>query len=97
MKVDEPKLEELVYATVSSKGQLVIPAAIRQSLGIGPGTRVAIRREGPELILKPETLAAKLHLIEEMHGFTAGGRSGTDLLLEDRRLERESELRKEGW
>lgn len=88
---------EQLYATVSSKGQLVIPAAIRQELGIEPGTRIAIRREGPELILKPETLAAKLALIERMHGRTAGGPSGTEMLLEDRRLERERELREEGW
>jgi AbrB family looped-hinge helix DNA binding protein len=86
-----------LYATVSSKGQLVIPVAIREELGIGPGTRVAIRRVGPVLVLKPETVAAKLALIEKMHGYTAGGPSGTDLLLEDRRLERERELREEGW
>jgi AbrB family looped-hinge helix DNA binding protein len=47
-----------LYATVSSKGQLVIPVAIREELGIGPGTRVAIRRVGPVLVLKPETVAA---------------------------------------
>jgi AbrB family looped-hinge helix DNA binding protein len=88
---------EQVYATVSTKGQLVIPAAIREELGIEPGTRVAIRREGAELVLRPETLAAKLRLIEKMHGCTAGGPSGTDILLEDRRLERERELREEGW
>jgi AbrB family looped-hinge helix DNA binding protein len=88
---------EQVYAIVSTKGQLVIPAAIREELGIEPGTRVAIRREGAELVLRPETLAAKLRLIEKMHGCTAGGPSGTDILLEDRRLERERELREEGW
>jgi AbrB family looped-hinge helix DNA binding protein len=88
---------EQVYAIVSTKGQLVIPAAIREELGIEPGTRVAILREGAELVLRPETLAAKLRLIEKMHGCTAGGPSGTDILLEDRRLERERELREEGW
>ncbi|MGO8758823.1 MAG: AbrB/MazE/SpoVT family DNA-binding domain-containing protein [Terracidiphilus sp.] len=88
---------EQVYATVSSKGQLVIPAAIREALGIEPGTRVAIHQEGAEVVLRPETLAAKLRLIEEMHGYTAGGPSGTDMLLEDRRLERERELREEGY
>ncbi len=86
-----------IYVTVSSKGQLVIPVSIREELGIEPGTRVAIRRSGSELILKPETLAAKLRLVEQMHGCTAGGPSGTDMLLEDRRLERERELREEGW
>ena len=88
---------EQVYATVSSKGQLVIPAEIREALGIKAGTRVAIRREGAELILKPETLSAKLALIRGMRGLTAGGPSMCDDLLEDRRRERERELREEGW
>jgi AbrB family looped-hinge helix DNA binding protein len=88
---------EQVYATVSSKGQLVIPAAIREELGIEPGTRVAIRRDGPEVILKPETAASKLAMIKKMRGIAAGGPSLCDELLEDRRRERERELREEGW
>lgn len=86
-----------VYVTVSTKGQMVIPAAIREELGIEPGTRVSIRRDGPELVIRPETLAAKLAMIKKMRGVTAGHGSGTDMLLEDRRLERERELREEGW
>jgi AbrB family looped-hinge helix DNA binding protein len=88
---------EQVFTTVSSKGQMVIPAAIREALGIEAGTRVAIRQEGTRLILEPETLAAKLRLIKEMRGCTAGLSSGTDMLLEDRRLERARELAEEGW
>jgi AbrB family looped-hinge helix DNA binding protein len=84
-------------AKVSSKGQLVIPASIRQQLGIEPGTPVALRVEGQRLILEPRTLKAKLRLIDEMQGVTAGLPSGTDMLLEDRRIERERELREEGW
>ena len=86
-----------IFTTVSSKGQMVIPASIRESMGIEPGTRVAVRQEGSQVILEPQTLAAKLRLIEEMHGCTAGGPSGTDMLLEDRRLERERELREDGY
>jgi AbrB family looped-hinge helix DNA binding protein len=85
------------YAKFSSKGQLVIPAAIRESLGIEAGTRVAIRQEGTRVILEPETLASKLRLIREMRGCTAGLPSGTEILLEDRRLERKRELEEEGW
>jgi AbrB family looped-hinge helix DNA binding protein len=85
------------YAKFSSKGQLVIPAGIRESLGIEAGTRVAIRVEGTRLILEPETLSAKLRLIKELRGLTAGGPSMTDELLEDRRREREAELTKDGW
>ena len=86
-----------VYTTVSSKGQLVIPAAIRQALGIRAGTRVTIRVEGGQMILDPQSVEAKLRRIKSMRGYTAGGPSGTDILLEDRRLERERELQKDGF
>jgi AbrB family looped-hinge helix DNA binding protein len=88
---------EQVFATVSSKGQMVIPASIRESLGIEPGTRVAVRQEGTRVVLEPITRAAKRRLIEELRGCTAGGPSGTDMLLEDRRRERELELTKDGF
>ncbi|MGA9062111.1 MAG: AbrB/MazE/SpoVT family DNA-binding domain-containing protein [Terracidiphilus sp.] len=97
MEGAEQESAEPVYATVSSKGQLVIPAAIREALGIERGTRVAIRQDSGRLILDPQSLAAKLRRIDEMKGCTSGFPSGTDTLLEDRRLERERELREEGW
>jgi len=86
-----------IYAKVSSKGQFVIPADIRKALGIEPGTRIAIRQVGPEVVLKPETMTAKLAMIKKMRGITAGGPSLCDELLEDRRKERERELREDGW
>jgi AbrB family looped-hinge helix DNA binding protein len=88
---------EQIFTTVSSKGQMVIPAAIRESMGIEPGTRVSVRQEGARLILEPQTLAAKLRIIKELRGLTAGGPSMTDMLLEDRRREREIELAKDGF
>jgi AbrB family looped-hinge helix DNA binding protein len=97
MKSPERQSGDQAYVTVSTKGQLVIPAPIREALGIEPGTRIAIRREGARVILDPETLASKLRLIDDMHGCTAGHGSGTDLLLEERRLERQRELAEEGW
>jgi AbrB family looped-hinge helix DNA binding protein len=88
---------EQIFTTVSSKGQMVIPAAIRESMGIEPGTRVAVRLEGARLVLEPQTLAAKLRILDELCGLTAGGPSMTDMLLEDRRREREMELAKDGF
>ena len=88
---------ERLFAKVSSKGQLVIPASIRAELGIGAGTKVALTVEGTRVIVEPDTVAARIRRIEEMRGCTAGLPSGTDILLEDRRLERERELREEGW
>jgi hypothetical protein len=49
------------------------------------------------LVLEPQTQEAKLRLIDELCGITAGGPSMTDMLLEDRRLERARELSEEGW
>ncbi len=46
---------ETIYATVSSKGQIVIPAALREELGIQPGTRISIQRERNHLVLQPIT------------------------------------------
>jgi AbrB family looped-hinge helix DNA binding protein len=86
-----------LYSTMSSKGQVVVPAAFRETLGIEAGTRVAFWTEGSRLILEPETLAAKLKLIESLRGLTKGGPSMTDSLLEDRRRERKAELAKDGW
>jgi AbrB family looped-hinge helix DNA binding protein len=85
------------YTTMSSKGQIVIPAAIRDSLEMAPGTRMTVCVEGGRVILDPETLVAKLRKIEQMRGCTAGRQSGTEMLLEDRRRERERELAEEGW
>lgn len=82
----------VVYTTVSSKGQLVIPAELRESLGIEPGTRVAIRQQGDELILSPATKETARRILARLRGMTAGGPSMTDQLIADRRSEdREAE------
>jgi len=82
---------------ISTKGQVVIPAAVRVQLGLEPGTTMAITVDGTKVILETDTVARKLRLIKELRGITAGGPSMTDALLEERRLERERELAEEGW
>lgn len=83
---------EPVYTTVSTKGQVVIPASIRHELGIEPGTRLAMRVEGGRMVMVPQ----KKLTWRDMRGITAGGPSMADELIEERRrdLERETE---EGW
>ena len=44
----------LAEATVSSKGQVTLPAAIRAQLGIETGTRLRFELRGTELIVRPE-------------------------------------------
>ena len=41
------------FTTASSKGQVVIPAEVREKLGIEAGTRIAVRVEKNYLILEP--------------------------------------------
>jgi AbrB family looped-hinge helix DNA binding protein len=84
-------------ARLSTKGQLVIPAKIREELGIEPGTQFEIRQLNGRLILEPQNLAAKLRRIKAMRGIAAGEPSLSDELIEDRRRERERELCEEGW
>ena len=52
--------------------------------------------EGPA-IRRPLSLEEQLRLIEDLRGSTAGGPSMCAALLENRRLEPERELAKEGW
>ncbi|MGB9105279.1 MAG: AbrB/MazE/SpoVT family DNA-binding domain-containing protein [Terriglobales bacterium] len=43
------------FTTITSKGQLVIPAGLRRKLGMKQGTRVAVHESGGQLILQPIT------------------------------------------
>ena len=49
-----PSPPEDIVVTLSSKGQLVIPKRFRRLLGLGPGSRLAVRlrEEGLELRLE---------------------------------------------
>jgi AbrB family looped-hinge helix DNA binding protein len=43
------------FAKITSKGQIVIPAALRRKLRIKTGTRVAVHESDGKLILQPIT------------------------------------------
>jgi AbrB family looped-hinge helix DNA binding protein len=49
-----PKSPSSAQATVSSKGQVTLPAAMRAQLGIGPGSQIRFELRGRELVIKPE-------------------------------------------
>lgn len=40
-----------VYATITSKGQITLPAAARRALGLHAGQKVGIRVEGDSLVI----------------------------------------------
>ena len=72
---------------VGPKGQVVIPKAIRDELGIRPGDEVLVTREGRAVrIVAPEPL-------ENLRGVFKGSRM-LEALEEERRLDREREDRK---
>jgi AbrB family looped-hinge helix DNA binding protein len=73
--------------TVSTKGQLVIPADMRDKLGIEPGARISISLEGKRLVLEP----VSEKLVDETRGLFAGGASLSKLLQQERRREKENE------
>ena len=43
------------YTTLSTKGQIIIPAEIRDQLKLSVGTKLSIQRDGQTLILRPIT------------------------------------------
>jgi AbrB family looped-hinge helix DNA binding protein len=67
--------------TVSTKGQFVIPSEMRSSLGIRPGTRIAVTQEGSRIVLEPVTE----ELVDRTRGMFAGGPSLSDDLKRERR------------
>jgi AbrB family looped-hinge helix DNA binding protein len=72
------------FTTASSKGQVVIPAEVRERLGIKAGTRIAVRVEKNYLILEP--------INEAYIRAIRGSLKGPDSLVEAR--EREHRLEK---
>jgi len=70
----------LQITTVSTKGQFVIPAEMRESLGIRPGTRIVVSLQGSRLILEP----VSEKLVDETRGILAGGASLSQLLKKER-------------
>ena len=42
-----------VPATVTSKGQVTIPAAVRRALRLGPGSRIVFHLDGEQVVVEP--------------------------------------------
>ena len=50
---------ERLTTTVSTKGQVILPKAIRRSLGWGPGTRLVVEDTAEGVLLRPEPVFAE--------------------------------------
>lgn len=68
--------------TVDSKGRIVLPKAVRERLGIDPGTEVDVHEEDGTLVVKPEDDPERI--LERMDRLVAetapspGGSGGPD-------------------
>ncbi|HET7258833.1 MAG TPA: AbrB/MazE/SpoVT family DNA-binding domain-containing protein [Candidatus Acidoferrum sp.] len=71
-------------STVTTKGQLVIPAKLRRKYAIREGTRVAFVEEENRLVLQPLTP----EFVSSLRGSLKGDRSALNILLADRKRER---------
>jgi AbrB family looped-hinge helix DNA binding protein len=71
-------------STVTTKGQLVIPAKLRRKYAIREGTQVAFLEEENRLVLQPLTP----EFVKSLRGSLKADPSALKLLLEDRKHER---------
>ena len=75
---------ETQFATVSAKGQLVVPSKLRRKYGIRKGTRVAFVEDNHRIILQPITA----EFIHSLRGSLKGSKA-LDFLLAERKRDRE--------
>ncbi|HEX5431217.1 MAG TPA: AbrB/MazE/SpoVT family DNA-binding domain-containing protein [Bryobacteraceae bacterium] len=75
----------MITATVSSKGQIVIPKPIRERLRLKPGTELTLDVKGETLVMK--RTVSKFPDWRTMEGMVKTGPSLTKALEEERRAE----------
>ncbi len=71
--------------TMSSKGQVVIPAAVRQALGLKEGAKLEITTEGDEAVLRPLRRSGSRKSWKSWRGSLSGTRALEEHLAEHRR------------
>lgn len=81
---------------VGIKGQVVIPKAIRDEIGIKPGDEVTFEPDGSEVRLRrvEDDPERRVEEIKALRGAWAESGAGTAELVEERRRERDLEERK---
>jgi AbrB family looped-hinge helix DNA binding protein len=73
------------YVQLSSKGQVVIPAELRERYGLDAGTRFAVEAVDDCIVLRPITHK----YIESLRGYFKGGPSLGDIREREHRDDRE--------
>ena len=71
-------------SVVTTKGQLVIPARLRQRFGIKKGTTISFLEEGGRIVVQPVTR----QFIRGLRGSLKQQPSALEILLKERKRER---------
>ena len=79
-----------IVTKLSSKGQLVIPSEIRRKLNIDENTRLVLREENGEIVIR----VVNWDYIQSFRGVFKGKNSLTKALLKERKEERDREDKK---
>jgi AbrB family looped-hinge helix DNA binding protein len=74
-------------STMTSKGQIVVPAKLRRRYGLKPGTKVYFIERDKEIVFQPVTK----EYLKSVHGMLTSETSATKELLNERAREREHE------
>lgn len=73
--------------TISSKNQITLPAHLLREMGLRPGDRLAIGREGSRLVLRARPKDWVRHYAGSLSGLYGGTREEIDIYLRDLREE----------
>jgi len=74
-------------STITSKGQIVVPARLRRRYGLKPGTKVYFIERDKEIVFQPVTK----EYLKNVHGMLTSETSATKELLRERAKDREHE------
>ena len=76
----------MTTTTISPKGQIVIPKAVRERLNLKAGTQISIDVQGESMVMK--RLVRNYPDWRTMEGMARGGESLTQALMEERAAEK---------
>lgn len=93
-RIREAALEYVVGAevggsvsTISSKNQITLPAHLLREMGLGPGDRLAVSKEGSRLILRPRPRDWVRYHSGSLRGLYGNSQQEMDAYLEELREE----------
>jgi AbrB family looped-hinge helix DNA binding protein len=88
MKARRSRWPEVFFTTISSKGQMVLPAEVRSRLGLRKGMRVSVslgEQDDHRIVLRPLTPES----VSKVRGSMKSAGAALDYLQEQRRKDRE--------